>query len=211
MRIASGLSEGGVVVGNAYDKYGARGPVVRRIMHGFHSALDDLVRQAAPRNIHEVGCGEGYWVLRWRAQGIEARGSDFSSQVIDLARANASNAGVDPELFTVRGIEALNRQRDSADLVVCCEVLEHLEDPDAGLAALQQLDARHLLLSVPREPLWRALNLARGHYVRDLGNTPGHLQHWSRHGFAQWVARRFEVLEVRSPLPWTMLLVRARR
>ena len=35
----------------------------------------------------------------------------------------------------------------------------------------------------PREPLWRGLNIARGAYLKDLGNTPGHLNHWSKRGF----------------------------
>ncbi len=43
------------------------------------------------------------------------------------------------------------------------------------------------------------------------GNTPGHLQHWSRAGFLRLVADYFEVVEVRTPLPWTMALCRPRR
>ena len=42
---------------------------------------------------------------------------------------------------------------------------------------------RWLLVSVPHEPLWRALNVARGAYLRELGNTPGHLNHWTRAAF----------------------------
>jgi hypothetical protein len=68
----------------------------------------------------------------------------------------------------------------------------------------------NLLVSVPREPLWRALNVARGAYVRELGNTPGHLNHWSRGGFESLVARFGEVIETRAPFPWTMVLARVR-
>ena len=64
-----------------------------------------------------------------------------------------------------------------------------------------------LLVSVPHEPLWRALNVARGAYLRELGNTPGHLNHWTRRGFVTLLARHGEVVEIRSPFPWTMLLV----
>jgi hypothetical protein len=67
-----------------------------------------------------------------------------------------------------------------------------------------------LIVSVPREPLWRALNLARLRYVRALGNTPGHLSHWSRGGFLRLLESRLAVVEARSPLPWTMALCRAR-
>ena len=72
----------------------------------------------------------------------------------------------------------------------------------------KDLDSRFLLVSVPREPLWRALNMARGAYLKDLGNTPGHLNHWSKRGFVQLLSRYGNVVEARSPFPWTMLLVR---
>ena len=67
---------------------------------------------------------------------------------------------------------------------------------------------RYLLVSVPREPLWRGLNMARGAYLAQLGNTPGHLNHWSRRSFARLLSRFGQVVELRSPFPWTMLLVR---
>ena len=66
---------------------------------------------------------------------------------------------------------------------------------------------RHLLVSVPHEPLWRILNVARGAYVRELGNTPGHVNHWSKRSFVRELARHGEVVQARSPFPWTMLLV----
>lgn len=210
MKISGGLRENGIVVGNAYDKYGSGNPVVRWIMAGFESALSELVAQAAPTTIHEVGCGEGHWVLRWASQGMKARGSDFSSQAIELARENAADQGLSSDLFEVRGIETLQAGRDGADLVVCCEVLEHLEDPVVGLQALQRVTEKYLIVSVPREPLWHVLNMARGKYWSSLGNTPGHVQHWSKRGFLRLVSAHFQVVAVRSPLPWTMLLCRPR-
>lgn len=210
VRISGGAKENGIVVGNAYDKYGSRNPIVRWMMGGFESALSEFVAKASPTAIHEIGCGEGYWVLRWTEQGMIARGCDFSTHVIKLARENAAGRGLLPSLFEARSIYDLEADRDGAELVVCCEVLEHLEHPDAGLQALQRVVGQHLIVSVPREPLWRALNLARGKYIADWGNTPGHIQHWSKGNFIRLVSKYFEVLEVKSPLPWTMLLCRPR-
>lgn len=210
MKIAGGTKERGIVVGNTYDKYGSRNPVVKWMMGGFESRLAELVARASPTAIHEVGCGEGYWILRWNEQGMAARGCDFSTHVIELARENAAGRGLSPSLFQARSIYDLMPGQDSADLVVCCEVLEHLEHPEAALQALQQVVGRHLIVSVPREPLWCALNLVRGKYIADWGNTPGHIQHWSKAGFVQMVSKYFEVIEVKNPLPWTMLLCRPR-
>ncbi len=208
MKISGGTKENGIVVGNAYDKYGSRNPVVKWMMAGFESALSDLVAKTSPKTIHEIGCGEGYWVMRWSEQGMTARGCDFSTQVIELARENAVGRGLSPSLFEARSIYDLEPGRDDADLIVCCEVLEHLEQPEAALEVLQGVIGRHLILSVPKEPLWCALNLARGKYISEWGNTPGHIQHWSKNSFIHMVSKYFEVVEVKSPFPWTMLLCR---
>lgn len=210
VEITGGKSEDGVVIGNTYDKYGSSNPVVQRIMRGFDDALGDLVERAAPDTVHEVGCGEGFWVLEMLRKGIDARGSDFSTQVIETARRNAEAAGRAAERFKVRSVYDVEPEEDAADLVVCCEVLEHVEEPERALQAISALDAKHVVISVPREPIWRTLNLARGHYVSDLGNTPGHIQHWSARGITALVSRYFDVVETRRPLPWTMLLCKPR-
>jgi 2-polyprenyl-3-methyl-5-hydroxy-6-metoxy-1,4-benzoquinol methylase len=209
MKISEGLREQGVIVGNVYDKYGTRNPAARWIMRNFESALSGLVAQVNPRAIHEVGCGEGYWVLRWREEGIAARGSDFSEKVIGLARTNAMDRQVSPELFAAHNVYELDPVRDAAELIVCCEVLEHLERPEEALRKLKAIAQPYLIISVPREPLWSILNMMRGKYLRDAGNTPGHIQRWSQGEFIKLVSAHFEVLEMRAPVPWTMLLCRS--
>jgi 2-polyprenyl-3-methyl-5-hydroxy-6-metoxy-1,4-benzoquinol methylase len=211
MKIAGGLKENGIEVGNTYDKYKARNPVARLLMSGFNNALTRLVKSAAPTTIHEVGCGEGYWVLQWKKKGFEARGTDFSSKIIEIAQANAIEQDLSPALFDARSIYALEGKNDGADLVVCCEVLEHLEDPAYALSILAEITEQYIILSVPREPLWRLLNLARGKYIKSLGNTPGHVNHWSKNGFLQLVEEYFQIVEVKTPLPWTMVLCQAKR
>jgi 2-polyprenyl-3-methyl-5-hydroxy-6-metoxy-1,4-benzoquinol methylase len=208
MKISQGMTEQGIIVGNTYDKYQARNFVTRRIMHGFELALSDLIERADPQSIHEVGCGEGYWVLRWAEQGMTVTGSDFSAKVIELARANALFRHVPAQLFKMRSIYDLNPAQDVAELVVCCEVLEHLERPQEALRVLQSIAGRHLIVSVPREPLWSMMNMMRGKYLSMAGNTPGHIQRWSQRRFIELVADYFDIVEVRAPVPWTMLLCR---
>jgi SAM-dependent methyltransferase len=94
------------------------------------------------------------------------------------------------------------------DMATAIEVLEHVPDPEATVAEMARVANRHLLVSVPREPLWRGLNMARGAYWGSLGNTPGHVNHWSKRSFVKLLSRHGEVVEARSPFPWTMLLVR---
>lgn len=210
MKVAGGISESGIIVGNTYDKYNSANLLVRKMMKGFEKSLDDLVQKVQPSAIHEVGCGEGFLVLKWNQEKIAARGTDFSSQVIGIARENARKSGFSEDIFQVKSIYDLSKE-DKADLVVCCEVLEHLEHPEAGLQILQSVVERYLILSVPHEPLWCILNMVRGKYLKYLGNTPGHIQRWSRNSIVHLVSRYFQVLEVKTPLPWIMLLCQPSR
>jgi SAM-dependent methyltransferase len=193
--------------GNVYDKYGSANPIERRLMSGFMSDLDELVDRSGAKEAHEVGCGEGEVSIRLARRGMRVRGTDAFSQVLEEARGRAAAAGVEID-FEATPVEQLDPERHSAELVICCEVFEHLEDPDHGLEVLAGLARPWLIASVPREPLWRALNLARFSYVGALGNTPGHLSHWSKRGFERFLGERFEVVDLRSPLPWTMALCR---
>ena len=193
--------------GNIYDKYGTSNPVARRLMAGFMGQLDELVDRTGAAEAHEVGCGEGELAIRLARRGIRMRGTDAFPQVLEEARRRASATEVEID-FEAAPVEELAPGRHAAELIVCCEVLEHLEDPERALDVLASLARPWLIASVPREPLFRALNLARGSWVSDLGNTPGHLNHWSKREFVRFLTRRFEVVEVRSPTPWSMVLCR---
>ena len=194
--------------GNVYDKYASRHPIERRLVDGFLTELDRLVALTGAREAHEVGCGEGELARRLAHKGLRVRGTDASAGVVAEAQARAREAELEID-FETRPIEALAPERDAAELIVCCEVLEHVSDPQAALGILEKLARPWLVVSVPREPLWRVLNLARLKYVGELGNTPGHLNHWSRRGLRELLDGRLEVVEVSSPLPWTMALCRA--
>jgi 2-polyprenyl-3-methyl-5-hydroxy-6-metoxy-1,4-benzoquinol methylase len=193
--------------GNVYDKYGTSNPVARHLMAGFMAQLDELVERTGARQAHEVGCGEGELAIRLALRGIAMRGTDAFPQVLEEARRRAGAASVDID-FEATPVEELSPERDAAELILCCEVLEHLEDPERALDVLAGLARPWLIASVPREPLWRALNLARLSYVGELGNTPGHLNHWSKRDFVRFLTRRFKVIETRSPTPWSMVLCR---
>jgi SAM-dependent methyltransferase len=199
-------AEGG---GNVYDKYGTSNPIARQLMRGFMRSLDELVQLTGATEAHEVGCGEGELAIRLAREGLRMRGTDAFPQVLEEARNRARAAGVEIG-FEAIPVEELDPARHGAQLVLCCEVLEHLADPERALEVLSGLSRPWLIASVPREPLWRALNLARLSYVREGGNTPGHLNHWSRRDFVRFLTSRFEVVETRSPTPWTMALCRAR-
>lgn len=210
MKISGGLREDGVFVGNLYDKYSSKNPFIRYAVSQFSQSLMDLAIRVDPKTIHDVGCGEGYWVFYMSKQGFDVRGTDFAVSAIELAKYNAKNQGINPEIFSVRSIYDLDPAGDRADLIICCEVMEHLERPEDALRALSRAAAGHLIISAPCEPIFRILNIARGKYLSGWGNTPGHLQQWSSKRFIRLVELFFDIIEVKTPIPWTMVLCKAR-
>ena len=201
------VSEQGIVTGNTYDKYGSSNPLVRRLMAGFERDLDALLGLAAPRSILDVGCGEGVLAQRWAQRLGEARvvGIDLEEESIQAGWAEHRAPNLEYRVMEAANLPFAEHEFELASAI---EVLEHLPDPEHTLAEMARCAQRHLLVSVPREPLWRMLNMARGAYLSALGNTPGHLNHWSRRSFVQLLARHGQVAELRSPFPWTMVLVR---
>ena len=203
----SGLAAEPVPTGNTFDKYGSGNPVVRRLMSGFRATLDELFARASPGSVLDVGCGEGVLTCDWADRLSDRRivGLDLDDPKLHQEWERRSRPNLD---FVAADATALPFTDDEFDLAAAIEVLEHVPDPEATVGEMARVARRHLLVSVPREPIWRALNVARGAYVRDLGNTPGHVNHWSKRAFVSLLSRHGEVEQARSPFPWTMLLVR---
>jgi 2-polyprenyl-3-methyl-5-hydroxy-6-metoxy-1,4-benzoquinol methylase len=201
-----------VPTGNTFDKYGSTNPVVRRVMSGFEGTLARLFTRAAPESVLDVGCGEGVLTYKW-AQALGSRpvlGVDLADPKLEAEWHTRARPNLEFRSMTAEELQDMPFPDSSFDLAAAIEVLEHVPDPERTFAEMARVAGRHLLVSVPREPLWRALNIARGSYVRDLGNTPGHVNHWSKRDFVRLAERHGEVLEACSPFPWTMLLVRVR-
>ncbi len=201
-------TDASVPTGNTFDKYGSTNPIVRRLMAGFERTLDELFSEASPESVLDIGCGEGVLTEQWARRLAPGRvlGTDLEDP--KLASEWARRDGDANLEFRAIPVESLPFADGEFDLVAATEVLEHVAEPGVALAQMARVARRWLLVSVPHEPLWRGLNIARGAYLRDLGNTPGHLNHWSRAGFRRLLDDHGTVVQTRSPFPWTMLLVR---
>ena len=197
----------GVVIGNHTAKYTAKNPAIKWLTERFVVRLDamigDIAGDAVPAtNPLEVGAGEGVISQKLHHRFGTAVGLDLP------------DAGLRAEWRSRPGPSYLHGDAENLpfndkqfDLVVCVEVLEHLSDPAAGLRELARVSSRHLLLSVPREPYFQGSNLITGRYPKAFGNTPGHLNHWTKSSFQRFVSQVGTVRKVASPYPWTIVWV----
>jgi SAM-dependent methyltransferase len=191
------------------------GKIGGMLIDGYFKAVDRLIAlsnvdaQQAPHAI-EIGCGEGFSTQRLRALLPQKVALSASEYVADMVpRAQAHNPGV---TVTQESVYETKHADGTFDLVFLLEVLEHLDYTDDALLELRRImkPGGHLIVGVPREPLWCALNMARLKYVKRFGNTPGHLNHWSTHTLKQYVGKYFSIEAVKTPLPWTLVLLKKR-
>jgi ubiquinone/menaquinone biosynthesis C-methylase UbiE len=189
----------GVTAGNHGDKYGTRNPLARLLVRRWRRVLRELVVRVRPESVLDVGCGEGVLTAEWASALPHARVLGADVAPVWPARA--------PGFAVIPPAPPLPFGDREWDLVCAVESLEHMDDPEGALAEMARCARRHVLVSVPHEPLWRALNLSRGAYVRHLGNTPGHLHHFTPRGLRDLAGRHANVVELRSPPPWTVALL----
>lgn len=172
-------------------------------MTNFLNSAKDLLATIEANRILEVGCGEGFFstkVTKWKPESC-VYGCDIVPSVFDRDIIEANNV-----LFSVQSAYELAFSAGTFDLILAIEVLEHLTNPRDALKEIRRLNPQFVVFSVPREPFWRFLNIIRFSYLRDWGNTPGHVQHWSKRRFVALISHFFRPLRVVTPLPWTMIL-----
>jgi SAM-dependent methyltransferase len=113
---------------------------------------------ARGKDVVDLGCGDGYgtFLLSWTASS--AHGFDLSQSAIERARQRYQGPRYDVADICV------GERLPSASLAVCFEVLEHLHEPEALLAAAARRYPR-LLISFPN-PLVGGSHI-NPHHVND--------------------------------------------
>lgn len=197
-----GRGEPGAYASTNLNKHTNPNPVQQWLLARFHRAAAMLLAQTNPGSILDAGCGEGIAMRRLLAQhAARVVGLDGSVGALQIASRLNPRRG-----FVAGFLPDLPFPSRSFDLVVCMEVLEHLDDPEAGLAELCRVSHRTLLLSVPNEPFFRSANFLRGKNVQAWGNDSGHVNHWSSQAFIRFVSKHCHVTSWEGSFPWTLAL-----
>jgi len=191
-----------------HEKYDSKNPIAQKMIQGFMNSVSNITKAIDKpiTSITECGCGQGHLNrhLEELFPTVQVKGFDIDENDLNLAIEKKKSTSTDLYLKSIYDID----KQESADLVVCCEVLEHLEHPELALKKMTSLQADYYLFSVPREPIWRVLNFMRGKYMKDWGNTPDHCNHWSTRSFKHFVNTELDLIQVNTPLPWTMVLAK---
>lgn len=169
-------------------RYTTSNPLYRWHMDAFHRSIFSLVERAGPSQVLDAGCGEGfgvYHLARWDPS-LTLAGIDLDGDAIAYARTRFGEVAS----FEQGSILDLPYADDALDLVLCSEVLEHLHAPHRAVTELKRVARSHVLITVPLEPFFKALN----HCAQWLGlsGDPGHVQFWSHDAFQHFIQNHFE-------------------
>lgn len=186
-----------------YRKHTSNSKLQRYLLKKFNDTLIKEIRRLKPQSILDVGCGEGFTLERLRKAkiGKHLEGVDYLDLAIKLGKKEH------PKLILKKGsIYDLKYKDNSFDLVICSEVMEHIDDPAKGLQELARVTKKYAVLSVPNEPLFMLGNFLRGKNLTRFGNDIEHINHWTFWMFKSFVSKEFEIKKVLLPLPWTLIV-----
>lgn len=194
-------------------KYTDSGKIGNMLLDNYFRSLKVLIYKIPKEELKngkilEIGCGADYSTERIRdmlPKSVKFVASDIEDENVKNAKKKLGKSFV----VTKENVYDLQRKDKSIDLIFLLEVLEHLEYPDKALKELKRVGRNYVIIGVPREPIWRILNMARLKYLKDFGNTPGHIQHWGRRSLLKFLkSKGFQIVGVENPLPWTIVLVK---
>ena len=183
------------------DKY--KNPMLKGVINGFVNSLDMMVKLSNAENALDAGCGEGYIFNRLFSKNkrLQMTGLDISNEALKTARK------LNPDSKFFEGsIYEMPFEDNKFDLVIASEVLEHLEKPKKALDEISRISKKHVLLSVPNEPLFRITNFLRGKNISRLGNDIDHVSLWGKKQFINMISNYFKIVKIETPFPWIVVL-----
>lgn len=189
-------------------KYKTKNPLKRKMVENLNKKIILLTGSIIDNEkvkILDARCGEGY-ITRLLAESFpeaEVSGLEYTKEALDIAKSYS-----DINIKYVRGnIEAMPFEDASFDIVICTEVLEHLEHPKTALKELQRVAKKGILITVPHEPWFRLGNMIVLKNITRLGNPIDHINHWTFSRFKQFIKAEAKDAVFYKSFPWSIAII----
>lgn len=193
-----------------YEKHMTKNPLKRYMVLQLNRTILNMVNEVVNSDqdrskracLLDAGCGEGFitGLLKANVNNLDITGLEYTEEALQIARAR------NPEITFIQGdILKMPFDSDSFDIVLCSEVLEHLEKPAAALNELLRVAKKELILTVPHEPWFCMGNMLVLKNVTRFGNPIDHINHWTNSGFASFLKSHSSVKwDLNKSFPWTV-------
>jgi len=101
-------------------------------------AINRLVSVRPGMNVLDAGTAAGYWAIRFAREGARVTGLDFNPDILELAEANAREAGVEVE-WQSGALEEADLPRSFYDVVLSVTCLQHVAEPGRQKEAVRRV------------------------------------------------------------------------
>lgn len=99
----------------------------------------DQLANLRGKKVVDVGCGGGILTEAMALKGAMATGIDLADKSLKVAQLHLLESGVDVTYEKISTEDFAKREAGQFDVVTCMEMLEHVPDPDAIVAACHKL------------------------------------------------------------------------
>ncbi len=153
----------------------------------------DRETPVAGKSLLDIGCGGGIFSESMAVRGAKVVGIDMGTAPLSVAKMHALETNLEVEYMQCTAEELANKNPLSFDLVCCLEMLEHVPDPQAVVAACAALtkDGGSIYLStinrnikaflfaiIGAEHILRMLPVGTHEYAKLI--KPSELAQWAR-------------------------------
>lgn len=156
--------------------YGSTNPIERWIWHGKLAAMKDILGRIRYSDVLDIGCGDG-GLLGTIDPTTNYTGIDISPTQLAYFKSilPTFNKHLPGKVsLTLGDATRLPFKQSSFDLVLACDVLEHVLDPTTVLNEIRRVlkPDGYSLFSIPNEPVWQVLRVLSGRWPP---RSPDHL------------------------------------
>ena len=130
------------------------------------------------KKILDLGCGSGHKLLTY-FQGLEVIGFEIEPTLQWLKNKYPNNRW---ELSDFK-----KPFKEPVDLVICCDVIEHILDPDALLRWISSIDCKLIVLSTPDRTIFKN--------EKGPPRNICHIREWTFEEFKAYISQWFTILD----------------
>lgn len=197
-----------------YEKYMTKNPLKRKMVERLNEKVISYIAELCATigkekevvMILDAGCGEGFItdLIYQNVKNVQITGLEYTEEALEIARKMNENIQ-----FVQGDVYQMPFEDTAFDIVLCTEVLEHLEKPTEALKELARVSRHTVFLTVPNEPWFCMGNLLALKNVSRLGNPIDHINHWTHGRFVKYITEQykdFSEKQNRKSFPWSIMI-----
>lgn len=113
-----------------------------KTLHHINPVRTDYVKKfvgLTDKTVLDVGCGGGVFSEAMAANGAQVSGIDLADESLEVAKLHLYESGYKIDYQNISVEDYAKHHENSADVIVCMEMLEHVPDPQSIVNACEKI------------------------------------------------------------------------